>query len=257
VYSSVILGCGGAGVRFGRFVAQFSRSKFVSIDRAGADIVVNPNKLAMVPNLSARMLVEVFPWVEAIDSEVILVIAGLGGVVGTGVAELVGRAFSSRRTVIGMFTEPFSGESPSRVQRSRDALERMLKNYSAVIPMSNAKIADYYPNLAINDAMNIHPIVLRHLVQDFERMLIPRNYMPVGRVGVGVGFGVGKERIRLAIEDALDSPWLFGTNRAVLVSGDVEHEDVELVLRDYDFEHWELYRTGEYGEQIKATVLGW
>jgi cell division protein FtsZ len=256
---SIVIGCGGAGTRFARYLAPFMHGRTITVNDSGSDIIVDRDKLDMVQNLSSELAMEMFPWLADIDSSTVFVVAGLGGKVGTRTAELIGRGLGRRKTVIGLFSTPFRGETSERHRITESFVSEMQSRYRLIFAMSNSSLTEYYPSLPMNDAMKIHQVVMRHLLQDFERMILNSmgKLQISGMAGVGVGFGVGHERIRVAIEDALDSPWMRGNRRAVFISGAVEKEDVKVVVRNYDFEGWDVHTTHEFGEKIKATVIGY
>ncbi len=255
--SIVLVGCGGAGIKFLSYVRRFTTGTSISINDSRADIVVNRNRIGLGDSLPISMIYEIYPWLEKISGANVIVLAGLGGNTGTQLAETIGVALHSKSRLIGIFSEPFSSESPERLDRTEKAMSNILKNYATVILLSNEALAKYYPHLPINKMFNLHPIIMRYLIQDIERLIIKNmvNFEFTGRLGVGIGFGAGKDRIRLAINDAMDSPWHAGRKRYAFITGDAEREDVKITIGQYDFEFWDFYPTEEYGEKIRATVF--
>ena len=257
MYSLVLVGCGGAGVKFLNHVRRFVTVPAYSINESSADIKVERHLAEMVDSVHGTMVYEVYPWLKLIRGENVIVMSGLGGVTGTGIAKLIGRALKKNSTLYGIFAEPFSMESPERRRVSEEAKSVLEENYHTLFYLPNDALVKYYPNLSIKDVLEVHPVVIQHLIQDFQRVIM-KNTMNIelrGVLGLGIGFGVGKERIRIAIEDALDSPWHVGEVRYAFISGNVDREDVEIVAREYGFDFWDFYRTQEYGERVKVTAI--
>ncbi len=255
--SLLILGCGGAGVKFLNYVREFTKSPMLGINDASGDIRVSREKMEMVDSVHGDMFLQVYPWLREIRGENIMVLAGLGGVVGTNLVKLIGSAIGKRKNLHGVMVEPFSFESSVRKERAESIKESVERNYRSVIYLANDPLAKYYSALKMEESMKIHPIIMGHYIKDFERMILKNsmNFGLSGVLGIGIGFGVGRERIRLAVEDAMDSPWLADGRRAVFISGNADREDVEVVMSEYDIEFWDFYSTEEYGEKIKATVI--
>ncbi|GEM_PF-2694145 len=257
MYPLVVVGCGGAGTKFLQFVRKFIKSPSITINEHSSDILVDRSKAIMADSVHGKMIYEIYPWLQNISGENILVLGGLGGVVGTNISKLIGKALRKKSNVYGIFAEPFSAESEIRTKIARKAKNDIDKNYHAVIYLPNDKLIDYYPNLTMKEALEVHYVVIKHIVQDFERQII-RNMGKIefrGTIGVGIGFGSGRERIRVSIEDALDSPWHVGTPRYAFFSGNLEREDIKVIIREYDFEYWDLYKTEEYGEEVKSVIF--
>ena len=251
-----ILGCGGAGIKFLSDIECISNILCIGINDVSGNIKITRDKAIMVDSIQDDIAFELYPWLENIAAERIVVLAGLGGIIGTSIAKLVGTVLGKKHEVYGIFAEPFSFESPERGQRCNEAKSVINKTYRAVVYLPNDPLVKYYSNLAMAESMKIHGVVMRHLVHDFEYMVNYASQFGLqGVLGVGIGFGVGRDRIRLAIEDAIDSPWHNGNRRYALFSGNLEREDIEVVVKAYDFEYWDFVRTDEYGEQVKVTVL--
>ncbi len=254
--SILLISCGGAGKRFIEEVRKAGPFKTLTINDSLADINVSESAAKLADSLVDKQAFELFPWLEKIEYEYIVVIAGLGGLMGSSMAVIIGKALHRRAKIYGMFSEPFKNEGKSRVKTTIWAKKEIEKTYRGAFYLSNEEIFNYYPNLKIGDAMRIHPVVMKHLLRDMYLAVIPRRPSWLeGNMGAGVGFGVGRERIRLAIEDAVDSPWLTPGEKYAVVSGDIDKEDVEPVIKHYDFEDWIFYHTQEHGSEIKVTVI--
>ncbi len=255
--SFAVVGCGGAGLKFLKEACVHDRASCIGINDSNANIVVNRKDALMVNSVYGELAFEVFPWLNDFSSKNLVVLSGLGGIVGSNISVLIGKAMHDRANVYGLFSEPFSFESPERSERARIAKENIMKYYRGVIFIPNDPLSRYYSNLSMIESMKIHGIIMKHIINDFRTMILNEDtsFRFEGSFGFGIGFGTGKDRINLAIQDALDSPWINGEPKYAFFSGEVDKEDIALAVRDYPFKEWYLYRTKEYGDEIKVTVL--
>ncbi len=252
-----VLGCGGAGSRFLRYIRRSTPVEGYSINDKNSDIIVDPQKVIAYADVSSPLIMRAFSWVSHITEPYIFVLAGLGGDLGTSLAHLIGNAKRSKATLIGIFTLPFSSENMERRAYAIKALEKIEKLYHIYFVLDNDGLVRHYSHVPINVAMQIPPEVMKHIIIDFQRVLL-KNMLNVklqGRVGVGVGLGSGKNKLQVAIEDALDSPWLSEGKKIMLFSGELELEDAEIASKPYNPEFVDVYFTHEYGDQVKVTIL--
>lgn len=252
-----LIGCGGAGSRFASYIAQEIGVDILRINDKHGDLNVDGRLIKAYEDVSPRLISQAFPWINRLSSPYLFVVAGLGGIVGTGAAKLIGKARKGKSKLIGIFTLPFSSENKERRIRAEKAVKDIERYYDMYFVLDNDGLVKQYSHVPINVAMSISAEVMKHIVLDFKRIFLKNliNVNVSGELGVGIGMGVGKERIRVAIEDALDSPWIKGEKKIMLFSGDIELEDVEPVVKYYDPAFVDVYRTKEYGERVKVTIL--
>ncbi len=252
-----VLGCGGAGSRFLRYIRGSTYVEGHIINDKNADIIVDPRRVIAYADVSPSLITRAFPWLTHISEPYIFVLAGLGGTLGTSLTKLIAQAKRSKTTLIGIFTLPFSSENRERRAHALKALEKIEKLYHIYFVLDNDGLVKHYSHIPINVAMQISPEVMKHIIIDFQRVLL-KNMLNVklqGRVGVGVGLGSGKNRLQVAIEDALDSPWLGEGKKIMIFSGELELEDAEIASKPYDPEFVDIYFTKEYGDAVKVTIL--
>jgi len=252
-----VVGCGGAGSRFARYVENETGIRSIRINDHGGDINVDRKLVYAYADVSPKVISQAFPWMMKLSFPYLFVVAGLGGGSGTGAAKLIGKARKAKSKLIGIFTLPFSSENKERRIRAEEAVKDIERYYDMYFVLDNDGLVKHYSHVPINVAMSISAEVMKHIVLDFKRIFLKNliNVNVSGELGVGIGMGVGKERIRVAIEDALDSPWIKGEKKIMLFSGDIELEDVEPVVKYYDPVFVDVYRTKEYGERVKVTIL--
>ncbi len=252
-----VIGCGGAGSRFARYIARETGVKSIRLNDGGGDINVDRKLVYAYADVSPKIIAQSFPWVMKLSYPYLFVVAGLGGIVGTGLTKIIGKVRRNKSKLIGIFTLPFSSENLERRRRALQAVQEIGNYYDIYFILDNDGLVNHYSHVPINVAMGIPAEVMKHIVLDFQRVLI-KNFLNLqvrGEMGVGIGIGVGKEKIRVAIEDALDSPWMGEGNKIMIFSGDIEIEDVSPIAKNYAPLFVDVYRTSEYGERVKVTIL--
>lgn len=251
-----LIGCGGAGSKFASHVGRHTGLKAIIINEHAGDIVVDKKRVEAYATVDKKLINMAFPWLGRINSPYIFVLAGLGGNLGTNLVRIIGRA-RKRSKLIGLFTLPFSSENRTRREMAQNALEDIERYYDMYFVLDNDGLVNYYSNIPITAAMSIPTEVMKHIVLDFKNMLI-KNILSVplsGKLGIGIGFGAGKNRMEVAIEDALDSPWINDGKRIMLFSGDIELEDAKIASRNYEPIFVDVHRTMEYGDEVKVTII--
>ena len=252
-----VIGCGGAGNKFLDYVPEIRELQKISVNKVHADVIVDPDKIKMYENAPRSLIVSEFPWVQKIDSEDVFLIAGLGGITGSAICKILGKIIGKKKRLWGIFTLPFKGEGENRKLLAKEVLKEAKESYYGYFPIENEKIVKHYSELKFELAISIPAVVAKHIVLDFLRIGM-KNMLHIkmrGELGIGVGFGIGKNRIQVAIEDALSSPWLRDGEKIIFLSGNIEMEDARYIVQQYAPRFWDVYTTEEYGERIKATVI--
>ncbi len=257
MYSISVIGCGGAGVRLLDYIPAIGQIQKISINTIRGDIVIDPEELKMYENIPSTLVNERLKWIREIKSNDVFLLAGLGGQTGSTICKIIGKAIGKRKRLWGIFILPFAHEGDERRKVADKTLKYVAEFYRGYILMDNDSLARHYPDLKLEVAMEIPGVVAKHIVIDFLRIGLKNmlNKKMRGNMGVGIGFGVGKERIKVAIEDALRSPWIAGGDRIILISGRLQKDDAKYIVEKYEPYFWDVYTTDEYGEQVKATVI--
>ncbi len=156
--------------------------------------------------------------------DIVFVIAGLGGGVGSGAAPLIAEAASEAGAVsVAIATTPFAFEGKKRIQNSLAALKELEKTADALIIIPNEDLfsradTDSFLAEAFNQAeemvleaiKNICDIMLNPGVFNVD---LPRIRQILGKSGLarfGVGEAEGENRWSAALRDALKSPVMKG-----------------------------------------------
>ncbi|MCD6370821.1 MAG: cell division protein FtsZ, partial [Thermoplasmata archaeon] len=170
-----VVGCGGAGSRFARYVENETGIRSIRINDHGGDINVDRKLVYAYADVSPKIISQAFPWMMKLSFPYLFVVAGLGGLVGTSLVKLIGKGRRSSR-LIGIFTLPFSSENRERRKRAMEAKEIIEKYYDIYFILDNDGLVNNYSYVPINVAMSIPAEVMKHIVLDFKRVII-KNFL--------------------------------------------------------------------------------
>lgn len=158
-------------------------------------------------------------------AQLVIICAGLGGGTGSGAAPIIAmEAKKSGALVVGVVTLPFAGEGGKRGDQARTALGRLGRHCVAVLCFENDRMAELVPAQApVAETFHAAGQVLAGAVRSVARMVGLPAVMPVGldelmhafrgadaRCQFGCGASSGSDRVREAVEQALQSPMLDG-----------------------------------------------
>ena len=228
-----IIGCGGAGAKFASYIASSTTFRPIIINDGNATIKVDRKKVEAYSTVDGKLISMAFPWIGKITSPYMFVIAGLGGSVGTNLVKIFGRTKKHRTKLIGIFTLPFSSENKERREYALDAIADVDKYYDMYFLLDNDGLVKHYSHVPITVAMQIPAEVMKHILLDFKNIMIKNilNVPIAGQLGIGIGFGAGKNKLEIAIEDA------------------------KIASRNYDPLFVDVFKTQQYGEEVKVTIL--
>jgi cell division protein FtsZ len=224
-HSKILLGrgiCRGLGAgglpRFGKEAAEESRTQIVESLR-GADLAI--------------------------------VVAGLGGGVGTGSAPIVCK-FAKELGIftLALVTFPLIAEGNSRIRNALNGLNALNKSADAVIVIPNDKLLEFEPSLTLSQAFMIADEILLRVVVAITNMInlvgrvnIVFPDFKIAMAGTGIGtVGLGEAtnsdaKALDAVNDALNSPLLCINpvtipKLLIYLSGskDMTAKDVEMVM---------------------------
>lgn len=148
-------------------------------------------------------------------TQMVIIIAGMGGSTGTGVAPIVARIAGELGIVaVGLVTIPFTFEGLNRLRAASDGMEKM-RQLAAVFTVNNNRLVETYPDLNFSNAMSTSDEVLAATVEtlmgictalsfislDFDD--IKRALCHPGEAVLMSGTAQGERRIARAIEAAL------------------------------------------------------
>ena len=217
--------------------------------------------------------------------------AGMGGGTGTGAAPVIARVSKEMGILtVGIVTIPFRFEGKKKIDQALDGVEEMAKNVDALLVINNERLLEIYSDLSLEDAFgkaddtlsvaakSIAEIITNHgnVNLDFNDV---KTVLKDGGVAImSTGYGEGENRVKLAIEDALNSPLLsdndvFNSKKILLSinysrdkdekSGGKglmtdEMKDVTDFMDKFgkDFEiKWGICIEPDLGKKVKVTIL--
>lgn len=153
-------------------------------------------------------------------TELVFLCAGMGGGTGTGAAPVVADvAKKNGAIVVGMVTYPFNLER-ARTEKARWGLDELRKCCDTVVVIDNNRLAQYVPNLPMNEAFNVADQVVAQAVRGIsDTIMFPslinidfadvRAIMGNGGVAmISVGEGKGTNKVEDAVKTTLEHPLL-------------------------------------------------
>jgi cell division protein FtsZ len=160
------------------------------------------------------------------DCRIVFVTAGLGGGTGTGAAPYVAEmAQRNGSLVIGVVTLPFQAEGRIRMDNALRGLEEMSRYCDTTIVIHNDQLLKLVPKLPLEVAFRVADEVLMQSIKGIKDIITRPGLVNVDfndissimRNGGMATIGMGesdepKERVSIAVEDALASPLLGEVN---------------------------------------------
>ena len=147
--------------------------------------------------------------------------AGMGGGTGTGAAPVIARVSKELDILtVGIVTIPFRFEGDRKIDQALDGVEEMAKHVDALLVVNNERLREIYPDLTLLDAFGKADDTLSVAAKSIAEIITYDGYMNLdfndvktvlkdGGVAImSTGYGEGENRVKHAIEDALNSPLL-------------------------------------------------
>jgi cell division protein FtsZ len=159
---------------------------------------------------------------ELYGSNIVFLIAGLGGGTGTGSSYALAEALSkrdSKRLVIGVVTIPFAVERV-RLDTARKGIRRLKNACDTVVVIDNNKLVKVAGDLNFRQALGVANELVGIFVKDITETittasLINLDYMDLmaimekrGVAAIGAGWGSGEDRIEKAVRISLEGQLL-------------------------------------------------
>ena len=214
--------------------------------------------------------------------------AGMGGGTGTGAAPVIARVSKELDILtVGIVTIPFRFEGDRKIDQALDGVEEMAKHVDALLVVNNERLREICPDLTLLDAFGKADDTLSVAAKSIAEIITYDGYMNLdfndvktvlkdGGVAImSTGYGEGENRVKHAIEDALNSPLLndndiFNAKKILLSIGfsNEKNEKSGLMMEEMndvndfmakfgnDFEiKWGLAIDPELGQKVKVTLL--
>ncbi len=149
------------------------------------------------------------------DADLVYIFAGLGGRVGSHLTPVLASLCRQHaQIVVTSVTLPFSVESSSRMELALKALESKTQRSDNTITFPNDHLLRLAPDLPLRRAFGVMDRIMTVTHMELERVLTVddlknlRQDFPLGsQVRFGYGSAEGRNRERVALQEALRSPW--------------------------------------------------
>jgi len=243
----LVVGVGGAG----RHMAAQMPGERLTICQEGdagqnghPQVLLRRSEVAVARTSSSTALhVSDLPWkrrlTEAVGRpKVLFLFSGLGGETGSYISPLIAELAHYSTMTFASVCLPFSVEGSNRRSMAREGLARLKGSASMVAVYANDPLIKLAPNLPLGKAFGVMDQIMLSLPTDLCQCLtaesIPLLKEHLGRreLRAGIGYGMGLEKERLAVEDALTSPWFpssdFQADTALMLVGQGQPDRVGL-----------------------------
>ncbi len=213
--------------------------------------------------------------------------AGMGGGTGTGAAPVIAQVSKEMGILtVGIVTIPFRFEGNKKIDQALDGVEEMSKHVDALLVINNERLRSIYPDLSFMAAFgkaddtlsiaakSIAEIITVHGVMNLDFNDVKTVLENGGVAIMSTGYGEGEERVKKAIDDALNSPLLndndiFNSKKILLNISFCDQKDSkdnfmmdeinyvhEFLAKFGDFEiKWGVANDPELGKKVKVTIL--
>ena len=156
------------------------------------------------------------------DADMVFITAGMGGGTGTGAAPIIAKAaMDCGALTVAVVTKPFTFEGKKRWNRAAKGIQYLSNFVDSLVVIPNDRLIDTSEkNTSMLEAFAMADDVLRKGVQGISDLISEYGLVNVdfadvrtvmegrGVAHMGVGVGVGDDRIEEAIHNAINSPLL-------------------------------------------------
>lgn len=220
------------------------------------------------------------------ETKMVFITAGMGGGTGTGASPIIAREARKKGILtVGIVTIPFLFERERQIDKALDGLEILAKEVDAMLVINNERLREIYPDIDIINAFRKADQTLSTAVRSITEVIsmhgrVNLDFADVCMVlrdgGVAVmssGIAEGENRVKQAIENALNSPLLNNNNiylssrllMAVTTSSNEEEaieinelDDIAEFMQRFDPDiqtKWGFSFNPSLGKKVKITIL--
>ncbi|MFA4935932.1 MAG: cell division protein FtsZ [Candidatus Methanoperedens sp.] len=221
----------GKGIAGGRIIAANTDVNHLHVQKADKLIVLG-EKLCKgrgcggYPEMGAQATMENAAELKAEleGSNLVFLVAGLGGGTGTGAIPVVaGITRELGALTVGCVTIPFTIEMARR-ERAREAINLLAQSCDSVVIIDNSKLREVAGNLPLKEALNVANALVGAFVKNLtdtitQPSLVNLDYADLRAVmerggvsSIGIGEGDGADRVAKAVAQAISTPLLDVTD---------------------------------------------
>ena len=189
-------------------------------------------------------------------TKMVFITASMGGGTGTGSAPVVASvAKKMGMLTIGIVTIPFYFEKKQKIIRALKGVDEMRKNVDAILIINNERLCDVYADtpISVKESFARADNILKDAVIGISELItvnsnggIDLDFRDVettmrdgGGAIMAMGRAKGEKRVERAIQNALNSPLLYGS--------DISHAKIDVI--------WGISTDNSVGEDAKVTIL--
>lgn len=219
-------------------------------------------------------------------TQMVFVVAAMGGGTGTGSAPVIAKAAKDKGLLtIGIVTLPFYFEKKPKIIKALRGLEEMRKNVDAMLIINNEQITKIFSDshIPVNEALGKADKVMSDAVRSISELItlygkIQTDFRDVettmrngGGAIMAIGRASGEHRLQSAVIDALSSPLLYGNDiskatrillniytnsQHELYVDELEEVDAFMESLDPNVEFiWGMAVDDTLDEDVKVTIL--
>lgn len=220
-------------------------------------------------------------------TRMVFITAGMGGGTGTGAAPVIARAAKDMGILtVGIVTIPFRFEGIKKINQALDGVEEMSKHVDALLVINNERLREIYPDLSFMAAFgkaddtlsvaakSIAEIITVHGIINLDFNDVKTVLQDGGVAIMSTGYGEGEDRVKKAIDDALNSPLLndndvFNSKKILLSIAFNDERDGKdsFMMEEMNYVHefmdkfgdfeikWGVAIDPELGKKVKITIL--
>jgi len=157
---------------------------------------------------------------ELLGSDLVFIVAGLGGGTGTGAAPVIADLTRDAGILtIGCVTIPFSIEMARR-DKAREGVERLRENCDTVVLIDNDRLRHVAGDLPLKPALGVANELIGSFVKNITETITQPSLMNIdyadmrtitergGISSIGIGDGEGDKRVNKAVFNAMATPLL-------------------------------------------------
>lgn len=155
---------------------------------------------------------------KIVGADIVIICSGFGGITGTGASSIIAKVSKELDILtIAIVTSPFSYEGITKKVNALAGLNSLKENIDVLIPISNNRILNNYPDIIVADMFMLINILLRNTVNYFIDLFSENQDFKVSwneviqclkdkkESYIGFGSGIGKNKISRAVDQAFDS----------------------------------------------------
>ncbi len=234
--SGAIFGLGGLGKNIVRYIDIENFKKVIVDDSYEKDVIYFSWKDASVLEGNEVLTEQADLLIKTIenDYDIIYFIAGLGGRMGTSLSNIYGKICKKfHKNSLGIFFYPFGSESIIRKERAKNSIDKIKELYKSFILFENDYLVKYFPNVPLKYIFNVQAEMVKFFIKNFSESVDKNGIEKFkGRLGVGMGSIDRMDKLRDAINEALESPWLQknAAHYTIMFNGNILENDIKFHL---------------------------